>query len=258
MVRTPTKVVGLTVVGLAVVALVRVAVGLARSWAGIWEHYHREVLAGYDDLDSGADGDTDDDFDHWAPEFDGPPDSGRGDQVGGAISDALAGEFDHLARGLAGEVQTPDMVWPVDDPERPRYAWDRPDLAQQLAGRVLRGDDAAREPVEVLDLDDIGPDPRFRLGPGGTVIDLVGVSGQQANRERFDPAVLDSGEGERIEPAGTYLGGVEHLHVLAGPDRAKFTGTHRHVVGGEVVTHCHRQPHGWVASATSSPSPGGW
>jgi len=199
--RIPTKV-GLIVASLTALALVRVVVGLARSWAGIWEHYHREVLAGYDDL---ADL-TDDD---WAA------------LAGTADREVLAEEFRQLATRLTDRTAPRRLVWPVDDPEHPRFEPDHQptdELADDMAGRQL--------------------DPT------------------RARGSRYVPSIDDIPHG--TDPPGTYLGGIEHLHVVEGPDRPKFYGTHVHAIDGQRVAHCHRQPHGWVRSSTSSPLPGGW
>jgi hypothetical protein len=204
--RTPTKV-GLTAVSLvAVLALARVVVGLTRSWAGIWEGYHREVLAGYD-LDDLTDND-------WEA-------LGRT-----ADREQLVAEFRAAAARLAGQVEQPRIVWPVDDPERPRF--------ELAAGGHLVDHQLADELADDM---------------AGRQLDPT-----RARGSRFVPGL----DGHAFtDPPGTYLGGIEHLHVVEGPGRPKFHGTHVHTIDGQRVVHCHRQPHGWVNSSTSSPHPGG-
>jgi hypothetical protein len=131
--RRTRRLAGLALLALATFTAWRWAGGLARSWAAIWEHYHGEVLAGYDDLDQLDDLDIG--YDPGAHE----------------AREQLAREFRAASERLARDVRRPGLGWGQQGD--PRF--------EPYTGRI--------DPELVREQ---GPYPyRWEIGPGGRLID---------------------------------------------------------------------------------------
>lgn len=217
---SPAKVVGLMAGGLAAVALVRVVAGLARSYAQVLRHYRLITAPGVD----------------TSPEAD-------------ARREQLAAEFAALSERLTAHVRRSEVprpginwptapidAWPVDLLPGPGAVPER-DLVEPPIG----------EPDPVADAMAGRP-----LGPVGEVDPEVERDHRHA-RDRYDPTA-DYGQ---ADPPGTYMGGLEHMHLLAGRGRRRFTGSHVHLIDGGLVVHNHAPTGGWACSPDPSPRPGG-